>query len=834
LSLLPTPTPMAIAANVILEITNRVPGITRALLLYRTSQLVSFPFTLFYFVARLLTDRAYWSHFGERLGFLPQSFTRTKAGSIWLHAVSAGEVASAVPLIRTLQVAQPLVPIYLSTTTFAGHKAAERLISGMVDGIFYAPLDYVSCVRRTLRAIRPALLIVLETELWPNFYYETKQTGAALVIANGRISDRTWPRYRKLKWFFGPLLQLADAVFPQSSVDRDRYAQLGVRIPKLQSPGNLKYDVSLLRSKTEIPPFGADPIWICASTAGPNERGSLRRHSIDEDEIAIRAFEALALEFPHLLLILAPRQPARFDVVAHKVQRTGVNFLRWTHVRADPSVALKLPGVLLLDSIGDLAGAYPLAQAVFVGGSIAPRGGHNILEPAAAGVPIVVGPHMQNFEAVLRDFVEADAIVQVRSEEELLPQVRRLLADRAHAGRLAQNARKLIERQRGTSQRVAACVWPLFHSVSLRTRHNFAARAVLRSLAFIWRQGGVLKRHRYERYAASVPPIRVPVISIGAITVGGSGKTPFTTYLATRLRARGYSPAILTRGYRRRSPARDLIFPPGAKVPPAFTGDEAQIFLRQALGPIGIGANRYETAQFLLFQYPATDVIFLDDGFQHARVKRDFDIVVIDGLDPFGGEDVVPLGRLREPLDALPRADCFVVTRAQNDFRYEAICARLREYNPTAPVFRTRLVARTWHDYHTGAQTPDLPARRVAAFCGVGNPQNFWSTLESLGLEVVFRWEFEDHHAYKRFQLQRIAHQARAHGAQMLVTTEKDRINCPSHFENAIAPLDLAWLEIGIEVEEESAFLALLEEALRRRAAHSSSGPVGVIRTGMT
>lgn len=732
-----------------------------------------------------------------------------------MHAVSAGEVASAIPLIRTLKAAEPLVAIYLSTGTVAGRKAAERQASELVDALFYAPFDYVSCVRRVLRALRPALLIVLETEIWPNLYYEAKQTGAALAIANARISDRSWPRYRKLKWFFCPFLQLADVVFPQTSVDRHRYSQLGVAASQLENPGNLKYDLSVPQSRNEIPTFGADRIWICASTAGPNERGSLMRHSVDEDDIAIRAFQALAVEFPRLLLILVPRQPARFDPVARKLQQAGLNFVRLTQFRMDRS-ALQLPGVLLLDTIGDLAAAYPLAGAAFVGGSIAPRGGHNILEPAAAGVPIIVGPHMQNFETVMRDFIEAGAVVQIEREEELLPQLRLLFADRARARQLAQNARQLIDSRRGISQLIAASMWPLYHSASLRAPHNIVSHAFLSCAAFLWRRGGALKRRRYEHYAASMPPIRVPVVSIGAITVGGSGKTPFTTYLATRLRDHAYSPAILTRGYRRRSPARDLILPPGSRVPTAFTGDEAQIFLRHAAGPTGIGNNRYETAQFLLFQYPSTHVIFLDDGFQHARIKRDFDVVVIDGLDPFGGGDVIPLGRLREPLDALSRAHAFVVTRAQNDLRYRAICARLREYNPTAPVFRTRLVARNWHDYRTGACTPHLPTTRVAGFCGLGNPQNFWGTLEALGLDVCFRWEFNDHHSYKRVELQRIAHQARAHGAEILVTTEKDRINCPDHFGNAIAPLDLAWLEIDIELEDEPGFLKLLEDRLRR------------------
>lgn len=810
---------IASATNVILEITNRVFGITRTLLLYRIIQLLSLPFVAIYFAARLVTNRTYWSHFGERLGLLPRSFSRTKPGSVWLHAVSVGEVASAVPLIRTMQAAEPLVPIYLSTSTIAGRIAAERQASDHVHGIFYAPVDYVSCVRRTLRAIRPALLIVLETEIWPNLYHETKQSGAALALVNSRISGRTWPRYERLRWFFRPLLQLPDAVLVQSAADRGRYLRLGVPEAKLDAVGNLKYDASSLQpSANGLPTFGAEHIWIAASTVGPNERGSISRHSVDEDDIVIRAFRALASEFPRSLLILAPRQPARFEAVARKLQRSGISFLRRTQLEIRPSLALPLPGVLLLDTIGELAAAYRLAHVVFVGGSIAPRGGHNILEPASAGAPIIIGPHMQNFHAIEQDFLQAGAIRQIQGGEELLPAVRDLLLHRETAEQLGRRARQLVEKQRGASERIAGRLWPLFYSASLRTCHNFLTRCALRPLAFLWCKGGDLKRRRYLHYAASVPPVAVPVVSIGGITVGGSGKTPFTTYLAAHLHEAGYSPAILTRGYRRRSPARDLVFPPGAKVPAAFTGDEAQIFLRRAIAPIGIGANRYETAQILRFQFPSTDVLLLDDGFQHARLNRDFDIVLIDGLDPFGGEEVVPLGRLREPLSALSRAHAFVVTRASDSLRYEAISARLRQFNQSAPVFRTRLVARHWRNYKTGAVSQDLGVRRVAAFCGLGNPQSFWSTLESLHLEVVFRWAFDDHHNYKAVELYRIAHQARAHGAEILVTTEKDRINCPNHFDNAIAPLDLAWLEIQLELEEEDRFFALLEAVLQRRA----------------
>ncbi len=742
-----------------------------------------------------------------------------------MHAVSVGEVASAIPLIKRLRSDQPLVPIYLSTSTLAGRKAAERQAAHLVDGIFFAPLDYPSCVRRVLKIIQPALVVVLETEIWPNLYAQTKRFGARLAVVNGRISDRAWPRYRFLATFFSPILQLPNTVLVQSPLDYDRYAELGVAPGKLYLAGNLKYDASLASASQQIPTFGAEQIWIAASTVGPNERGSLVRHSMDEDDLVIDAFVALANDFPHLLLVLAPRQPLRFDTVARQTYRATASALSAAPPFPKSSRQnLELPGVLLLDTIGELTSFFPLSDAVFVGGSIAPRGGHNIIEPALAGAAIVIGPHMQNFAAIARDFREAEALVQIQHESELLPAIRDLLRNGDRARILGERARRLVLDERGAADRITPQLWPLYHPTSLDAHnHGFLSRLLLTPAAWLWREGGKIRRRIGERYAASMPRLPAPVVSIGGITAGGSGKTPFTNYLAARLAERGHRPAILSRGYRRRSPARYLILPPAAKVPAAFSGDEAQIFLRAGIAPVGIGANRFEAATILLHRFPQTDVLLLDDGFQHARIARDFDVVLIDGLDPFGQEELIPLGRLREPLDALGRADAFVITRAEVGFRYDAICARLREYNAAAPVFRTQLHARQWRHYGQEHSSPRLNARRVAAFCGLGNAQNFWNTLESLGLEIVFRWSFSDHHRYSPVEVRRVAHQARLRGAEMLVTTEKDRINCPARSDALIAPLTLAWLEIELELEDESSFLSFLEENLRRRAVHANN-----------
>ncbi|MBV9443241.1 MAG: tetraacyldisaccharide 4'-kinase [Acidobacteriaceae bacterium] len=755
---------------------------------------------------------------------MPQSFSRTAPGSVWLHAVSVGEVLSAPPLIRALRDHVPRAAIYLSTSTIAGRKAAEREVSGLVNGIFYAPIDYVSCIRRTLSAIRPSLLVILETEIWPNLYNEARRAGCGLALANARISGRAWPRYKLFCSFFRLILRLAQLVFVQSQTDYNRYRELGADPSRLSVEANLKYDAATASGLPPFGTFGAEHVWIAASTVGPNERGSIEKHDIDEDDLVIDTFAQLAKEFPKLLLILAPRQPARFDLVAAKLKKSGVSFLRRTHLLADSEALVALPGILLLDSLGELARAYNLAHVVFVGGSLAPRGGHNIIEPAAAGLPVVVGPHMENFEAITADFRESRALVQIANPAELCPSLCRLLINLSEARNLGNRARHLVELKRGASERIAEKLAALYFVSQYRTTYNFLSRQFLNVLAAIWRVGGDARRRRSERAASCAKPLGAPVISIGGITMGGSGKAPFTIYLAGRLKARHYNPAILTRGYRRRSPSANLILPSGTAARAAFTGDEAQIFLRAAVCPVGIGSSRYETGRILLAQIPQTDMLLLDDGFQHARLRRSVDIVLIDAFDPFGRYHVFPLGRLREPLSALSRADILVITRAETSLHFNAIKDQLRSYNNVAPVFRASLRIKGWRDGRTGSPIGQLPSSRVAAFCGLGSPANFFHALESLGLEIVFRWSFSDHHAYRPLEIARLAHQARLNGASVLVTTEKDTFNFPLEIDSVLQGLDVAWLEVEMRVEEESALFATIDRVLRHRASGPHTG----------
>jgi len=278
-------------------------------------------------------------------------------------------------------------------------------------------------------------------------------------------------------------------------------------------------------------------------------------------------------------------------------------------------------------------------------------------------------------------------------------------------------------------------------------------------------------------------------------------------HLAHRLREKGRNPAILTRGYHRKSHDPMVIVPRGERASTELTGDEAQIYVRSGDAHVGIGPDRYDTGR-RMEETLSPDVFLLDDGFQHVRLARTRDVVLIDALDPFGG-GMFPLGRRREPCGSLERASAIVVTRVEPGQDIAGLKRMLRKYNADAPIYTARVAPRFWTDYESKIVRPAAEVKfgRVAAFCGLGNPRAFWRTLEELEIDVAFRWEFGDHHHYKPTELERLAKQAADGGAEVLVTTEKDVMNFCEHAAKIVAPHKLLWLKIGIEIDGEEEFL---------------------------
>jgi 3-deoxy-D-manno-octulosonic-acid transferase len=769
--------------------------------LYRVLQAFGLPVLLLYFLFRGIRNHGYWHSLPERFGFLPRSFRQTGPGAIWLHAVSVGEVLSCVEFLRRLKTEFPRTRVFVSTSTLAGHATAGAKLSGLADGVFYAPVDYVFVIRRLLRTLRPSVVVTAETEIWPNFFREVKRTGAALTLVNGRISDKAFARYYPWRWFFGTVLAAPDSILAQSEEIRRRFIALGAPPDRVRVSGNFKYDFEARALPADSPirslldRVRPSHVWIAASTMPP-----AAAEDPDEDDVTIAAFQKLAAGRPGLMLILAPRKPARFAVAAAKLEAAGVRYVRRSQLDTPDAVT---PQVLLLDSIGELSALFSVADLVFMGGTLAHRGGHNILEPALFAKPVITGPHMENFQAIADDFRAASACVTIGAPAELGAAVNSLLDAPQEARGMGHRALACAEAQRGASRRAVEEVRRLHRVPDYRPPMPWFTVAWL--LARVWEWGS---RRRQRKDLARRRRLPVPVISVGNLTMGGTGKTPCVLRLVQMLKQRGENPGILTRGYGRQSPNSSLAVAPGEPVTAQHSGDEAQIFLRHAEAPLGIGADRVESGTRLVREFRC-GVLVLDDGFQHIRLERDVDVVLIDALEPFGGGDVFPLGRLREPVSALARAGVVVITRCEGSDLAEPITREVRRWNRDAPVFRASVQPLAWVDHATAKRfaLENRPFGRAGAFCGLGNPATFRRTLEAMGVEIADGIEFDDHHRYRPRELQHIAEQMAAGGATALVTTEKDAINLCDDWSEMIAPLPLYWLQIGMKIDREEEFL---------------------------
>ena len=410
--------------------------------------------------------------FPSSLGAAPHdagggAFKRAQ-GAIWLHAVSVGEVLAAVPLARSLAKNHPEKRLVISTTTLTGQELAHQRMN-FADTILYFPMDWRWAIRRTFRAVRPDLVIVCETEIWPNFLHEARRLGVPVIFVNGRISNRSFLRFSRalrfsaglLRGFLRRVLNDATLYLMQSEQDRLRVVALGAETKHVFVTGNVKYDVAL-------PGPSALCGWLAAEVARSGRSPVLVAGSViaGEESAVLEALDIVTQRWPGALLVMAPRKPERFDAAAAIIESTRRHAVRRSDLSldgrpSDASVTCRpgplsiVPGalgsVLLLDTIGELAGLYALADAVFIGGSIEPAGGHNPLEPAAFGKVPVFGSWMDNFRDIAGALLAADAAIQVSSGAELGAAWTALLADDVRRERMGQAARELIDRHRGAT-----------------------------------------------------------------------------------------------------------------------------------------------------------------------------------------------------------------------------------------------------------------------------------------------------------------------------------------------------------------------------------------------
>jgi 3-deoxy-D-manno-octulosonic-acid transferase len=424
-----------------------------------------------YWLVRGLRHGKYLSNLRQRLGLSFASLGKLPAdrpGAIWIHAVSVGELLSSVRLAKRLKEAHPNRPLVISTTTITGQSLARERMQ-FADAVFYFPFDWSFCVRRVLLAVRPALVIVLETEIWPNFLRETRRQNTPVLFVSGRISDRSFARYRRylarLGFFLRPFLRSAlanaSAFLMQSEKDAERIRALGAPADRVSVSGNLKYDMELPAAtplsgwlEAEARRQGRSPIVVAGSVVAT------------EEPLALIAFGVVQGEHPNALLVLAPRKPERFEAAAEFIHESRRKFIRRSQLAltghaqgATPANNGSIPQdvtVILLDSIGELASVYRLADGAFVGGSLVPSGGHNILEPAAFGKIPVFGPSMENFAEIAARFVAADAAIQVESPEDAGVAWIELLRNPERRQKMGQNAKHLVDSSRGATARALA------------------------------------------------------------------------------------------------------------------------------------------------------------------------------------------------------------------------------------------------------------------------------------------------------------------------------------------------------------------------------------------
>lgn len=422
-------------------------------LLLSLGLLVLFPLFLF----KALAHGKYIAGFRQRLGSVPATSGKPV---IWLHCVSVGETQAARPLAARLKQQFPHHALVVSTITLTGQNLARNVFRTQAESVFYFPFDWRWSVRRALKAINPAAVLIMETELWPNFLRECKARQIPVALVNGRISRQSYGRYALIKFFLRRVLASLSIAVMQSEADAERLQALGMPSDKLFTAGNLKFDADggsdLGETTIEIAErFGLQsnvPLILAASTHAP------------EEEIILESFKQLRTKQPARLMI-APRHPERFNEVASLIQNSG---LSWTRRMNIPEAGDRDADVILLDTIGELPATYSLAAVVFVGGSIVDRGGHNVLEPAVAGAAVVTGPHTHNFQAIMNLMEQADAVIKLPAVEgkdatrELTNVLSRLLADSGERARLGLRAKQLVAENQGAAERTLKLVAPLF------------------------------------------------------------------------------------------------------------------------------------------------------------------------------------------------------------------------------------------------------------------------------------------------------------------------------------------------------------------------------------
>jgi 3-deoxy-D-manno-octulosonic-acid transferase len=407
-------------------------------ILYNILAYLAMPIVLVRLLIRSIRLEGYRKHLPERFGFVPKA----SQPCIWFHAVSVGESIAAVPLVKRCLEVYPTCRIVVTNTTPTGRDRTQAALKGRVEN-YYIPYDIPGALKRFIRRMQPKLLVLMETELWPNLLYYAKQHQINVVLANARLSERSASNYASAPYFTKDMFLQLDFVAVQADADNKRFMTLGVDKSKIETVGSVKYDLaipdSVMKEADELrKEIGVDrPIWVASSThAG-------------EEEPVLAAHKKVLEKFPTAMLVLVPRHPNRFDIVAGMLEKSAWRFVRRSHAKADYANAQ----IFLGDTMGEMLMFNAMSDVVFVAGSFAPIGGHNTMEPAAFAKPVLQGPVWHNFVKATQLLTEANAIIEVKDSNALADTLCDLFANPDKAIELGQRAKAVIDANRGSVEK---------------------------------------------------------------------------------------------------------------------------------------------------------------------------------------------------------------------------------------------------------------------------------------------------------------------------------------------------------------------------------------------
>lgn len=803
--------------------------------LYNVILVLSLPLTLPLFVFWMILRPEYRAGLSERFGRLSGDWGRRSAAGprIWIHAASVGECLAVMPLVEKWLRDQPDWDLVFSVMTQTGRRLAEQRLGDRAR-VFFFPTDLPGIASRLLNRLAPDLIVLVETELWPNFLHSASHRGIPVLLINGRISPRSYARYRALRWFFRETIRTIHLFCMQTAQDAGRVIELGAPPERVRVLGNLKFDQSAV-------PLSDPERRQLLKHAGWNSNdrvlvaGSTHEK---EEEMVLTVHDRIKNRIPDLRLVLAPRHLNRLPGLIQWLDRRGKRYIRYSELgaaRSESDIE-----ILLVDTMGKLGQLYSLGTVVFVGGSLVPVGGHNLLEPAALGRPVLFGPFIQHVHEMAGLLLASGGGRMVQNLDELEQEVQALLIDSDRRRKMEERAGETISRHQGASERVNGIVerelamrlfddfrrldfrsaperW--FKNRLLLSRGGLLtslAAMILRGLSVVYQAWQEVRVAAYSTGLIRSVRLSAPVISVGNLTLGGTGKTPTVMTVCRLLLAQGHRPVVLSRGYGGSigKAVRVVSNSIGSPQGPDEVGDEPFLMADRLWGvPVVVSSDRVSAARYAL-ETLHPDVFVLDDGYQHHRLKKNLNLLVVDAGEPFGNGNVFPRGTLRESIHQLGRADAVLLTHVVDPEQTLELQKFIRQYLSDRRIFTSRHRIVELVQLVSGNPLPyeKIRGMRILAVAGIGQPDRFVRMLKEGGADPAAVCLYPDHYRYRLEDLDEIEAEAKRLEVRWIVTTEKDAVRIRSLGRS----LESWWAaRMELVIDQEEAFASLLRGVLK-------------------